>query len=248
MMRPSALLLAVGLLCLSIASAMVAAGSPSPGIKQAPPMGALGLDITFGEGSQEQMETMFLLLFIISLVGLYMASRHLKAKRRGFQAEAMRMETAKAEKPPELEAGETYLVTQGQNRALKVFSQELKKGLKGLCITRTFPDKLRESWDLEGAKIYWLANGQSRKRDAVNSLDSLSKKVSRFLEGDEKGVILLDGVEYLFVQNSFTEVMKLLQNLKDAMPSKGAKLIIPIDLLTLVERQRALLTREFRQI
>ncbi len=61
-------------------------------------------------------------------------------------------------------------------------------------------------------------------------------------------MVLLDGVEYLFVQNSFTEVMRLLQDLKDALPHSGSKLIIPIDLLALVERQRALLTREFLQI
>lgn len=199
--------------------------------------------------SPERAVTMFLLLFMTTLVGLYLAVRHLKHSRSRFWGE-LRSEPPKVERHPDLEAGEAYLVTQGQQKALKVFSQELKKGHRGLCISRTFPEKLQESWDLEGAQLHWLANGQDQEEGALATLEDLSRRVEAFLEegGEERGVILLDGVEYLFVQNSFTEVMKLLQDLKDAMPARGGKLLLPIDLLSLVERQRALLTREFRQI
>ncbi len=197
---------------------------------------------------EETAATMFLLLFTTSLVGLYVAARHLKRSGSGFMMDAMRAEGTKAEKAPELEAGAAYLVTQGQNKALKAFTQELKKGRPGLCITRVFPDKLKESWDLEGAKVFWLSNGQEQGKDAIDSLDLLSTRITEFLTGEEPGVILIDGVEYLFVQNSFTEVMRLLQDVKDALPHSGSMLIIPLDLLALVERQRALLTREFLQV
>ncbi len=197
---------------------------------------------------QETAATMFLLLFTTSLVGLYVAARHVRRSGSGFMMNALSGDTAKAEKAPELEAGTVYLVTQGQNKALKTFVQELKKGRPGLCITRTYPEKLIQSWDLKGAKVFWLSNEQENGRGAIVSLDSLSSRITEFLTGQEPGVVLLDGVEYLFVQNSFTEVMRLLQDLKDALPHSGSKLIIPIDLLALVERQRALLTREFLQI
>lgn len=197
--------------------------------------------------SPETAATMFLLLFMTSLVGLYIGVRYLRHNRIGFTREFLRPET-KVDRTPELERGEAYLVTQGQNRAMKVFSQELRKGHKGLCVSRTYPNKLKESWDLDGAQLYWLANEDGREEGSVNSLTELSEKVQGFLSAEEKGIILLDGVEYLSVQNSFTEVMKLLQSLKDAIPGRGHTLLIPIDLLALVERQRALLTREFRQI
>ncbi len=199
--------------------------------------------------SPERAVTMFLVLFMTTLVGLYMAVRHLKRSRSRFWGE-LRSEAPKVERHPELEGVEAYMVSQGQQKALKVFRRELKEGHRGLCISRTFPAKLQESWDLEGADLYWLANGHTAEEGALATLEDLSQHVERFLteDAEEKGVILLDGVEYLFVQNSFTEVMKLLQDLKDAMPSHGGKLLLPIDLLSLVERQRALLTREFRQI
>ena len=203
--------------------------------------------VSLGDGG-ERMATMFLLLFMTSLVGLYVASRYLKRRGTGFSVEALGGPPAKAERVPDLEEGEAYLVTQGQNRALKVFTQAVKKGEPGLVISRTHPEKLRGSWDLDGAKLHWLTDGSAKERGAVRSLEDLERRVEKFLDGDAKGVVLLDGLEYLFVQNSFTEVMKLLQGLRDRMTATGSKLLIPIDLLALVKRQRALLTREFRQL
>ncbi|MFQ6012315.1 MAG: DUF835 domain-containing protein [Thermoplasmata archaeon] len=196
----------------------------------------------------ERIATMFLLLFVTSLVGLYMASRYLRKRGSGFSKGTMGRTKTKSERVPELEPGEAYLVTQGQNRAMKVFTQALAKGHPGLCITRTYPDKLKESWDLDDAQVFWLTDDGTKVKGAVQSLEDMETRVNKFLDGGDKGVVLLDGLEYLFVQYSFTEVMKLLQGLRDAMPSSGAKLIIPIDLLALVRRQRALLTREFRQL
>ncbi len=239
-----AILLSAGLL--SLVSAAAVSASPEGFIQG----GALqvGEEANLATDSPERAATMFLLLFITTLVGLYLAARHLKRSRSRFWGSSLKPEGPKVDRPPELETGEAYLVTQGQNKAMKVFTQELKKGHQGLCITRTYPDKLKESWDMEGTTVYWLANGESQDEDAISSLEALSQAIQGFIEKEEKGIILLDGVEYLFVQNSFTEVMKLLQNLKDTIPSRGAKMVIPIDLLSLVERQRALLTREFRQI
>ncbi len=239
------------LICLSalLLSSILPAG-------EAPTLVALGLtptgtlQIPSGNGTldSERMATMFLLLFGTSLVGLYVASRYLKRKGSGFSQETMGRTKPRSERIIELEPGEAYLVTQGQNRAMKVFTQALSKGHPGLCITRTYPDKLKESWDLDGALVYWLTDDGTKAKEAVQSLEDMEARVRKFLNRADKGVILLDGLEYLFVQYSFTEVMKLLQGMRDAMPERGAKLIIPIDLLALVRRQRALLTREFRQL
>ncbi len=208
------------------------------------------LQIPSGNGTldSERMATMFLLLFGTSLVGLYVASRYLKRKGSGFSHETLGRTKPRSERVIELEPGEAYLVTQGQNRAMKVFTQALSKGHPGLCITRTYPDKLKESWDLDGARVHWLTDDGTRAKGTIQSLEDMEARVHKFLEGGEKGVILLDGLEYLFVQYSFTEVMKLLQGMRDAMPASGATLVIPVDLLALVRRQRALLTREFRQL
>lgn len=199
-------------------------------------------------GDQERLATMFLLLFVTSLLGLYVASRHLKRRGAGFSADVLGGNAPKPERIPELEDGESYLVTQGQSRALKVFTQELEKGTPGLAVSRTHPDKLKGSWDLKGAKVHWLTDAQATERGAVKSLEDLDHQVRKFLDSGKKSAVLLDGLEYLFVQYNFNDVMKLLEGLRDAIMATGSKLLIPIDLLALVKRQRALLTREFRQL
>ncbi len=239
------------LICLSalVLSSMLPAGeAPTMVTLELTPSGTLQIPSGNGTLDSERMATMFLLLFGTSLVGLYMASRYLKRKGSGFSQETMGRTKPRSERIIELEPGEAYLVTQGQNRAMKVFTQALSKGHPGLCITRTYPDKLKESWDLDGALVYWLTDDGTKAKGAVQSLEDMEARVRKFLDKADKGVILLDGLEYLFVQYSFTEVMKLLQGMRDAMPERGAKLIIPIDLLALVRRQRALLTREFQQL
>ncbi|MEE8232904.1 MAG: DUF835 domain-containing protein [Thermoplasmata archaeon] len=239
------------LICLSallLSSILPAGEAPTLAALALTPTGTLQIPSGNGTLDSERMATMFLLLFGTSLVGLYVASRYLKRKGSGFSQETMGRTKPRSERIIELEPGEAYLVTQGQNRAMKIFTQALSKGHPGLCITRTYPDKLKESWDLDGALVYWLTDDGTKAKEAVQSLEDMEARVRKFLNRADKGVILLDGLEYLFVQYSFTEVMKLLQGMRDAMPERGAKLIIPIDLLALVRRQRALLTREFRQL
>lgn len=239
------------LICLSallLSSILPAGEAPTLVALALTPTGTLQIPSGNGTLDSERMATMFLLLFGTSLVGLYVASRYLKRKGSGFSHETMGRTKPRSERIIELEPGEAYLVTQGQNRAMKIFTQALSKGHPGLCITRTYPDKLKESWDLDGALVYWLTDDGTKAKEAVQSLEDMEARVRKFLNRADKGVILLDGLEYLFVQYSFTEVMKLLQGMRDAMPERGAKLIIPIDLLALVRRQRALLTREFRQL
>ncbi len=239
------------LICLSallLSSILPAGEAPTLVALALTPTGTLQIPSGNGTLDSERMATMFLLLFGTSLVGLYVASRYLKRKGSGFSQETMGRTKPRSERIIELEPGEAYLVTQGQNRAMKIFTQALSKGHPGLCITRTYPDKLKESWDLDGALVYWLTHDGTKAKGAVQSLEDMEARVRKFLNRADKGVILLDGLEYLFVQYSFTEVMKLLQGMRDALPERGAKLIIPIDLLALVRRQRALLTREFRQL
>ena len=239
------------LICLSalfLSSILPAGEAPTLVALALTPTGTRQIPSGNGTLDSERMATMFLLLFATSLVGLYVASRYLKRKGGGFSQETIGRTKPRSERIIELEPGEAYLVTQGQNRAMKIFTQALSKGHPGLCITRTYPDKLKESWDLDGALVYWLTDDGTKAKGAVQSLEDMEARVRKFLNRADKGVILLDGLEYLFVQYSFTEVMKLLQGMRDAMPERGAKLIIPIDLLALVRRQRALLTREFRQL
>ncbi|MFQ6061546.1 MAG: zinc-ribbon domain-containing protein, partial [Thermoplasmata archaeon] len=57
-----------------------------------------------------------------------------------------------------LERSHMYLVKEERSkRAFDMFQSSLKAGRKGLCVTRTYPDKVRESYDIGEATVLWLS-------------------------------------------------------------------------------------------
>lgn len=190
--------------------------------------------------------TMIFLLFFLAIIGIFGALYHVRRHRQEKKTSELMAMINQEEKSPTLEPGEAYLITQGQARALKVFDEELKKGSRGLCISRTHPNKLKETMDLKSASLVWLSKEEEGGEGSL--LQSLSVRISKFVYGKTKGIVLLDGLEYLVLQNDFPKVLKFLQRVKDMLAAKGAKLLLPVDLHALVESQRAMLTREFKQL
>ncbi|WP_297480721.1 DUF835 domain-containing protein [Thermococcus sp.] len=60
--------------------------------------------------------------------------------------------------------------------------------------------------------------------------------------------MLLDGVEYLILNNGFEPVMKFLLNLKDNLIARNAGIIISIDPKALDEKYVNMLMREFKRL
>lgn len=187
--------------------------------------------------------TMIFLLFALAILGVFLALHSIRRRRMEKKSSQLKALVQTTDRTPVLDAGEAYIVAQGNARALKVFDDELKKGYRGLCISRTHPRKLKEGYELRNATLVWLTADEG-----ADELRGLSVKVSKFVYGRSKGIVLLDGLEYLILQNDFPKVVKFLQNIKDMLQAKGAKMLLPLDLHALVENQRALLTREFKTL
>ncbi|WP_048150034.1 DUF835 domain-containing protein [Thermococcus sp. AM4] len=62
---------------------------------------------------------------------------------------------------------------------------------------------------------------------------------------DESTAVILEGVEYLILENGFETVFKFLTSLKDNVLSKKALLVLILDPRTFDERELKLLEREF---
>jgi hypothetical protein len=193
--------------------------------------------------SDGRFGTMIFLLFALAIMATLLALHTLRLRRNEKKSSQLKALVQTTDRTPVLAPGEAYLVAQGNARALKVFDDELKKGYRGLCISRTHPRKLREAYELRNATLVWLS-----AEGGGDELQDLSVKVSKFVYGRTKGIVLLDGLEYLILQNDFPRVMKFLQNIKDMLQARGAKMLLPVDLHALVEGQRALLTREFKTL
>jgi len=154
-----------------------------------------------------------------------------------------------------VEAGRSYLVEERRpDRSFLLFTDFVQKGAKGLCVARIHPEDLRERYGMEGARLVWLTGSEKKVSvlDALGAeeefisptdLASLASTLIRFMEeGGE--VLILEGLEYLITQNSFSPVLKFLMRINEKALVRGVTLFLSIDSSTMDTREYQLLSRE----
>lgn len=143
----------------------------------------------------------------------------------------------------ELKEGEAYLI-KSRKLAFDVFRDRVVHGSLGLCITRTFPENVREQYGLRRTPILWLTKEEGENCITPPHLGKIDSIVSDFFAKTDRSVLLLDGIEYLIVQNSFKTVLRMIQILRDKVALKNSLLLIPLDIETFDKRELKLLCRE----
>ena len=144
----------------------------------------------------------------------------------------------------EMKAGEAYYINEKNPKyAIKIFQQILDRGLRGLYITRINPQSL-EFVNEENAKIIWLSSIKGTDRISPGDLTKLHATVVEFMKENEKGVVVLDGIETMITNTDFLKVLHLLQKLRDVVSERHGVLLISIDLDTLSPQDRALFKKE----
>lgn len=148
----------------------------------------------------------------------------------------------------ELERGYSYLIREeNQDQAIDVFVDAVHHGYSGLCITREFPDKVRERYSLDGIPLLWLSSDQMHdfSREPMN-IPLLYGDIKTFITENSDPIVLLSGLEYLISQNGFPKVLKFIQLVDDKIAIANAVLIAPISPLTLREQDLKMLEKEMR--
>ncbi len=149
---------------------------------------------------------------------------------------------------PQLRESFAYLVKEEQpSLSYQLANAANAEGVPIYCVTRMFPDKIREQFGLEDIPILWLSN--VGKEDAVRPKDL--EKLSLFLEQfikEQGGLILMDGLEYLITNNNFITVLRLIQALRDQVSIRNSILLLTVNPSTLESSQLNLLEREVDQV
>jgi len=140
--------------------------------------------------------------------------------------------------------GECYLHS-SHDAAYRIFSQLVLHGVPGLCISREKPEKLME-YGVPRENIILLSSMPLKGFEAIENLQDVSRTISNFLEKHETPVVLLDGLAYLISRFDFNPVYKFVQEKRFNFIEVGATLLISIDLATLTDKERALLTSEVK--
>lgn len=143
-----------------------------------------------------------------------------------------------------LEPGITYLIKEKKPEfSFKVFSDWVRHGTRGLCITRQHPKnfKTRSYWN--DVAIYWLTTIEGKDNINPTNLGIISENISRFVNEYMNTVSILDGLELLFTHNDFPSVLRMINHVTEQVMQHNGKLIISIDERTLDPKELALLEK-----
>jgi len=157
----------------------------------------------------------------------------------------------------ELLPGWSYVVREERpDKSFGLFVRLLSSGGKGLCISRTHPDQLKQKYGFE-AQSLWLTKTESADNSlsdsgfeyvSPNNLARLASAVRDFLSKNENGAVIIEGLEYLNTQNDFKSVLKFVQLINEQVVLDKGYLVIPVDRATMDPRDFSLVEREMSQM
>lgn len=144
-----------------------------------------------------------------------------------------------------LEPAACYLVLEKKpEKSFEIFSDLITHGIPGFVVSRVHPEKLKREFNLAKTPVMWLTRVEQEGTVTPEDLPKLIYIIADFTRKSEESVILLDGVEYLTVQNDFRTILKFLHELKDLIVLNNSRLIIPLHKDTLPLEEYSILERE----
>ena len=142
----------------------------------------------------------------------------------------------------DFEMGISYMMKgRNTNLSYEIFSQ-LVSEKRGLIITRVYPPRLPLQSPFSG-EVFWLTFIDKSNTIHPTNLNKLGFTITSFIINHKKAVVLLDGIEYLFLQNGFEKILNFLLFITDRISQYDAILLIPAYPKALSEKEMMLLER-----
>ncbi len=141
--------------------------------------------------------------------------------------------------------GHCYLVEEERPMYSNVLlSRKMDEGYRGLVITRMNPKRIRDEFKVE-PEILWLTDKESTQEKTVGpSLEMIIHTIQEFMNREEKGIIVLDGIQYLISNTSFEAVLRMVRSLADEISESDDILAISVSPETLKPQELSIMERE----
>ena len=147
-----------------------------------------------------------------------------------------------------LDLGYSYIIKEEiPDQAYDIFVDAAKHSVPCLCVTREYPEKIKDRFDLKAVPFLWLSMDQEKvyARDPTN-VALLYSDLKTYIAENRGCMVLLTGLEYLISQNGFPKVLKLLQHINDKIAVTDSVLLTSISPLTIPEADLKMLEKEMR--
>ncbi len=150
--------------------------------------------------------------------------------------------------PMDIEKGVCYLVKEKKpDVSYRLFEVLLEQKLPGLIVTRQYPERVRRERELSEARIIWLSHTPGEDFHNPTAIGTLAKVLQKFIDDNNgEGVILLDGLEFLIINNGFLQTLMFVEHVNEFIMQHRAILLLPVSPETLEEKELALLERNVK--
>lgn len=148
----------------------------------------------------------------------------------------------------DIDKGVCYLVKEKKPEvSYRLLEVLLEQKNPGLIITRQYPERVRREHGFAGTRIVWLSHTPGEDYQSPAAIGALAKTIEKFVEENGgEGVILLDGLEFLIVNNGFLQTLMFVEHVNEFIMQRRAILLLPVSPETLEEKELALLERNLR--
>lgn len=148
-----------------------------------------------------------------------------------------------------LKNGSIYLIKERKPFvSYKIFEHAVSINLPGLCVTRQYPDRIKESFTLPDTKFVWLSHTPGKDHHNPTSVGTLATVITSFIDRSERSICLIDGMEYLVINNGFQQVLKFMELINEQVMQSDAIVLIPVNENAFSEKEIALLERNIETI
>ncbi|MFQ6127848.1 MAG: chromosomal replication initiator protein DnaA [Thermoplasmata archaeon] len=160
--------------------------------------------------------------------------------------EEMREEEVVEEIERELVEGRSYLIEEDRpTNVFRLCRESMEEGNSAFLVTRTNPKRMRDKFDLSDARIVWLTDRDSASEETIPpTLERIIYVIENFVKNTDKGVVVLDGLEYLISNNNFEAVLRFLRRLIDEVSESSCFFLLSVSPKTLKEQELKILERE----
>ncbi|HYS71051.1 MAG TPA: DUF835 domain-containing protein [Thermoplasmata archaeon] len=143
-----------------------------------------------------------------------------------------------------LEEGRSYLVKERKpGKAWTYFTGALDDGFEGLYITRQHPNHVEKRHGPKTLRVVWLSTTLGRDYLDPHNLGALTNLIHTFSEGPRRSIVLLDGLEFLMINNDYARVLKFMETLHEIVMQRRSVLIVSVDDRAFDPKEMAFLER-----
>ncbi len=148
----------------------------------------------------------------------------------------------------DIEKGVCYLVKEKKpDVSYRLFEVLMEQKLPGLVVTRQYPERVRRERGLSDVRIVWLSHTPGEDFHNPTAIGTLAKVLQKFVEDNGgEGVILLDGLEFLIINNGFLQTLMFVEHVNEFIMQQHGILLLPVSPETLEEKELALLERNLK--